>query len=82
MQRKIYAAAVATALAAMATAVADVDWPADFDSQLATHIAAERSANTSSGFYDMQVDSCYRTVGKYDLAVARNPGSGLYFIIR
>ena len=65
-----------------ATAFADVEWPSDFDEKLAEHIAAEKSTNTTSEVYSMQVDSCYRTVGAYELAVARTPGSGLYMIIR
>ena len=67
---------------AVASAFADVEWPSDFDEKLAEHIAAEKSTNTTSEVYSMQVDSCYRTVGAYELAVARTPGSGLYMIIR
>ena len=68
---------------AMAVAfAADVAWPSDFDERLAEHIAAEKSTNTTSEACSMAVDSCYRTVGTYELSVARTPGSGLYFIIR
>ena len=74
--KAIVALAGATALAA------DVEWPADFDDKLAAHITAEKSTNTTSEAYSMQVDSCYRTVGTYDLAVSRMPGSGFYMIVR
>ena len=70
------------ALAATAALAADVEWPADFDTKLAAHIAAEESTNTTSEAYSMQVDSCYRTVGTYDFAVSRMPGSGFYMIVR
>ena len=71
-----------SALAAATAFAADVEWPADFDEKLAEHIAAEKSTNTTCEAYSMQVDACYRTIGTYDLSVARTPGSGLYFIIR
>ena len=70
------------ALAATTALAADVEWPADFDDKLAAHITAEESTNTTSEAYSMQVDSCYRTVASYGLAVSRTPGSGLYMIIR
>ena len=72
-------------MAALATAsafAAGVDWPADFDDKLAEHIAAEKSTNTTCEAYLMQVDSCYRTVGAYDLAVSRMPKSGFYLMVR
>lgn len=70
------------ALAATTALAADVEWPADFDDKLAAHITAEKSTNTTSEAYSMQVDSCYRTVETYDLAVARTPGSGFYIIVK
>lgn len=72
----------AVALAVASVCVADVEWPSDFDEKLAAHIVAEKSTNTTSEVYSMQVDSCYRTVASYSLAVLRTPGSGLYMIIR
>ena len=73
---------VCAAVLAVSSAFADVAWPSDFDEKLAEHIAAEKSTNTTSEVYSMQVDSCYRTVASYGLAVSRTPGSGLYMIIR
>lgn len=72
----------ATALAVASAFAAGVEWPSDFDEKLAAHIVAEKSTNTTSEAYSMQVDSCYRTVASYGLAVSRTPGSGLYMIIR
>lgn len=72
----------AVALAVASAFAADVEWPSDFDEKLAAHIVAEKSTNTTSEAYSMQVDSCYRTVASYGLAVSRTPGSGLYMIIR
>ena len=73
---------VCAAVLAVSSAFAAVEWPSDFDEKLAEHIAAEKSTNTTSEVYSMQVDSCYRTVASYGLAVSRTPGSGLYMIIR
>ena len=70
------------ALSAASAFAADVEWPADFGEKLAEHIAAERSTNTTCEAYSMQLDSCYRTVGTYDLAVSRMPKSGFYLIVR
>ena len=64
------------------SAFAAVEWPSDFDEKLAAHIVAEKSTNTTSEAYAIAVDSCYRTVASYGLAVSRTPGSGLYMIIR
>ncbi len=72
----------AAALAVASAFAADVEWPSDFNEKLAAHIVAEKSTNTTSEAYSMQVDSCYRTVASYGLAVSRTPGSGLYMIIR
>ena len=72
----------AAALAVASAFAADVEWPSDFDEKLAAHIVAEKSTNTTSEVYSMQVDSCYRTVASYGLAVSRTPGSGMYMIIR
>ena len=72
----------AAALAVASAFAADVEWPSDFDEKLAAHIAAEKSTNTTSEAYAIAVDSCYRTVASYGLAVSRTPGSGLYMIIR
>ena len=73
---------ICAAALAVASAFAAVEWPSDFDEKLAAHIVAEKSTNTTSVVYSMQVDSCYRTVASYGLAVSRTPGSGLYMIIR
>ena len=72
----------AAALAVVSAFAAGVEWPSDFDEKLVAHIVAEKSTNTTSEVYSMQVDSCYRTVASYGLAVSRTPGSGLYMIIR
>ena len=72
----------AAALALVSAFAADVDWPSDFDAQLAAHITAEKSTNTTCEVYSMQVDACYRTIGTYELAVARMPGSGFYIIVK
>ena len=72
----------AAALALVSAFAADVDWPSDFNEKLAAHIAAEKSTNTTCEVYSMQVDACYRTIGTYELAVARMPGSGFYIIVK
>ena len=72
----------AAALALVSAFAAGVEWPSDFDEQLAAHIAAEKSTNTTCEVYSMQVDACYRTIGTYELAVSRMPGSGFYIIVK
>ena len=72
----------AAALAVVSAFAADVEWPSDFNEKLAAHIAAEKSTNTTFEVYFMQVDSCYRTIGTCELAVARMPGSGFYIIVK
>ena len=72
----------AAALAVASAFAADVEWPSDFDEKLAAHIAAEKSTNTTFEVYSVQVDACYRTIGTYELAVARIPGSGFYIIVK
>ena len=69
-------------LAVTGTFAADVGWPADFDTKLAEHIAAEKSTNTTVVAYSMQVDACYRTSGSCELAVTRKPFSGFQIIFR
>ena len=72
----------AAALALVSAFAADVEWPSDFNEQLAAHITAEKSTNTTCEVYSVQVDACYRTIGTYELAVARMPGSGFYIIVK
>ena len=72
----------AAALALVSAFAADVEWPSDFNEQLAAHITAEKSTNTTCEVYSVQVDACYRTIGTYELAVARVPGSGFYIIVK
>ena len=72
----------AAALAVVSAFAADVEWPSDFNEKLEAHIAAEKSTNTTCEVYSMQVDACYRTIGTYELAVARMPGSGFYIILK
>ena len=72
----------ATVLTVVSAFAAGVEWPSDFDEQLAAHITAEKSTNTTCEVYSMQVDACYRTIGTYELAVSRMPGSGFYIIVK
>ena len=82
VEKRKLTAMLLVSVAAAAAFAADVAWPSDFDEKLAAHITAEKSTNTTSVAYSMAVDTCYRTVASYGLAVSRTPGSGLYMIIR
>ena len=62
------------AVALAATAVAAVEWPSDFDEELAAHIAAEVSTNTTmvSSNY-LEVEPCKRTSASFGFSVVRTP---------
>lgn len=64
---------VGIAGAVVISAMADVEWPSDFDEKLAAHIAAEVSTNTTSGVYEFSIDTCYRTCESFGFSVMRTP---------
>lgn len=74
--------AACASLACAVSAFAAVEWPTDFDAELAAHIAAEKSTNTTAEACSLSVDPCYRTAGSFDFGVLRTPSSGFYFILR
>ena len=55
------------------SAIAAVEWPSDFDAQLAAHIAAEVSTNTTSSACEISIDTCYRTCDSFGFSVMRTP---------
>lgn len=65
------------------SAMAAVEWPSDFDAQLAAHIAAEVSTNTTSDACTLSIDTCYRTCESFGFSVMRTPPdkSGMCIIV-
>ena len=60
--------------AAAISAMAAVEWPSDFDAQLAAHIAAEMSTNTTSAVAGVEaVEPCVRTFASFEFSVKRTP---------
>ena len=73
--------AMVAALMAMAVFAA-VEWRADFDVNLATHIAAEISTNTTSVASGVKaVEPVPATSGHCEFGVKRIPPSGFLLII-
>ena len=64
------------------SAMAAVEWPADFDEKLAAHIAAEVSTNTTMASSSvLEVEPIKRRSASFDFSVVRTPPVKRGFIL-